>query len=137
AWVGMSRSPSTGLYLGMGWRVLLGYFELARALSHRLVWPALLGGLLYSAGAVLNHLHWPRLWAGVFSAHELSHLFVMAGSTSHFWLMLKAVVPFEAPAPLDLAGGPPGRDPVPPPRRGETAPRAHAAFQLPRGTALS
>jgi hemolysin III len=93
--VPMSRLVSTGLYLGMGWAVFLSYFELARILSHRAVWPALLGGLFYSVGAVLNHVHWPALWPDVFSAHELWHLFVMAGSLSHFWLMLKVVVPFE------------------------------------------
>ena len=93
--VPISRLISTSLYLGMGWVVILFYSELARILSHRAVRPALLGGLLYSAGAVLNHLHWPVLWPGIFSAHELWHLFVMAGSLCHFWLMLKVVVPFE------------------------------------------
>jgi len=106
--VPMSRLVSTGLYLGMGCAVFLSYFELARILSHRAVWPAVFGGLLYGAGAVLNHMHWPVLWQGVFSAHELWHLFVMAGSLSHVWLMLKVVVPFErlggAADPVPLAG---------------------------------
>jgi hemolysin III len=104
--VPMSRLVSTSIYLGMGWAVCFSYFELARILSHRAVWPALLGGLLYSGGAVLNYLHWPAMWPDVFSTHELWHLFVIAGSLSHFWLMLKVVVPFErlggAPNPVPL-----------------------------------
>jgi hemolysin III len=93
--VPMSRSVSTGIYLGMGWTVSLCVFELLRVLPRRTVWPAVLGGLLYSSGAILNHVHWPQLWPGVFSAHELFHLFVMGGSLSHFWFVVRAVVPFE------------------------------------------
>lgn len=93
--VEISRLHSTGIYLAMGWAVSLSYFELARIVSYRAIWPALLGGLLYSAGALLNHHHWPTLWPGVFSAHELSHLFVMAASASHYWLMIRVVVPSQ------------------------------------------
>jgi hemolysin III len=93
--VTMSRTLSTGIYLGMGWAIFLGYFEMGRILSHRALWPVLLGGVLYSIGAVLNHVHWPSLWPGVFSAHELFHVFVMAGSLCHFWFMLTVVAPFE------------------------------------------
>jgi hemolysin III len=93
--VQLSRLASLSLYLGMGWLVVPFYADLARALSRRAVRPVLLGGLLYSVGAVLNFLRWPALWPGVFSAHELWHLFVMAGSLCHFWLMLKVVVPFQ------------------------------------------
>jgi len=107
AGVPLSRPASTGLYLGMGWAVVLCYFELVRILSQQAVRPALVGGLVYSVGAVLNHLDWPILWPGVFSAHDLWHLFVMAGSAAHYWLMLNVVVPFErcvgkrAPASLE------------------------------------
>jgi hemolysin III len=96
--VPLSRAVSTSIYLGMGWGMLTCYAELVRVLSHRAVRPALVGGVLYSVGAVLNHLHWPVLWPGVFSAHEVWHLFVMGGSLGHFWLMLTVVVPFERPA---------------------------------------
>jgi len=94
--VEISRLHSTGIYLAMGWAVALSYFELARIVTYQAVWPALLGGLLYSAGALLNHHHWPTLWPGVFSAHELSHLFVMAGTASHYWLMVRIVVPAQS-----------------------------------------
>ena len=50
---------------------------------------------LYSVGAVLNLLRWPALWPGLFGAHELFHLFVLAGSLAHYRLMLRVVVPFE------------------------------------------
>ena len=98
----------TGLYLGLGWGALFCYFDIARKLSHRAMRPFLAGGVFYSVGAVLNLLHWPVLWPGVFQAHELFHLFVMAGSLSHFWFILTAVATFDPAAPLNRPPGPPG-----------------------------
>ena len=86
---------TTVLYLGMGWGSIACYAQLARVVSHRALRPLVAGGLLYSIGAVVNLLHWPTLWPGQFGAHELFHLFVMAGSVAHYRLMLQVVVPFD------------------------------------------
>jgi hemolysin III len=95
----MGLSPptalGTGVYLAMGWGSIACYSELARVVSHRALRPLLAGGLLYSAGAVFNLLRWPVLRPGFFGAHELFHLFVLAGGLCHFWLVLRVVVPFE------------------------------------------
>jgi hemolysin III len=90
---------STALYLGMGWGSVLCCGEIARASSRRALRLILLGGLLYSGGAVLNLLEWPTLWPGVFGPHELFHLFVLAGSLAHFRFMLRVVAPTTLPAP--------------------------------------
>jgi hemolysin III len=82
---------STLFYLAMGWGAVFCYLELARVHSHRTVFPLLLGGILYSVGAVMNLAHWPDLWPGVFGPHELFHLFVMAGSAAHFVFMHEVV----------------------------------------------
>jgi hemolysin III len=86
---------STGYYLALGWGIAAPYFALVRALSHRALWALPAGGLLYSVGAVLNRLHWPVLVPGVVEAHEVFHVFVMAGTVVHFWFMLRVVAPFE------------------------------------------
>jgi hemolysin III len=85
---------TTGLYLGMGWGVVVCYAELARVVSHRALRPLVAGGLFYSVGAVLNLLRWPVLWPGLLGGHELFHLFVLGGSLAHYRLMLQVVVPF-------------------------------------------
>ncbi len=90
----LSPTTSTCIYLAMGWGALFCYFEMARTLSHRTLWPLLLGGILYSVGAVFHILRWPVLWPGVFQAHELFHVFVMAGSLAHFWFVLRVVAPY-------------------------------------------
>ena len=82
------------MYLAMGWGAVLCYFEVARRLSHRNLLPVVVGGVLYSLGAVINLLHQPVLWPGVFQAHELFHIFVVAGSLAHYWFMLTVIAPY-------------------------------------------
>ena len=100
---------ATGLYLGMGWGVVACYAELARVVSHRALRPLVVGGLFYSVGAVLNLLRWPVLWPGLFGAHELFHLFVLAGSLAHYRFILRVVVPFERRPGAILERTGPGR----------------------------
>jgi hemolysin III len=119
---------STLFYLVMGWGAVFCYIELARAHSHRTVFPLLLGGVLYSLGAVMNLAHWPDIWPGVFGPHEIFHLFVMAGSSAHFMFMFDVVArpvagrahtassPQLPPSPLALAVGRPRLPAAPIPR---------------------
>jgi hemolysin III len=102
-----SLPPSvyTWVYLGMGWGAVLCYAELARSVPPRALLPLLAGGLIYSVGAVINLIHWPEFWPGVFGSHELFHLFVMSASLLHYLFMLTVVVPYARPEP-DLAWQP-------------------------------
>ncbi len=88
---------STPVYLVMGWGALFCYRELARTHSHRKLLALPLGGVFYSVGALLNLLKWPVLIPGVFGAHEIFHLFVIAGSASHVYFMLRVVIPAPSP----------------------------------------
>ncbi|MFL5244401.1 MAG: hemolysin III family protein [Gemmataceae bacterium] len=88
----------TCLYLGMGWGMCVCYFELVRVLGQRRMFLVILGGVWYSVGAVLNAFHWPVLIPGIFGSHELFHVFVMAGSLSHFLFMMQVLTPFRRPA---------------------------------------
>ncbi len=94
---------STPIYLVMGWGSLFCYRELARTYSHRKLMPLPLGGIFYSVGAIINLLKWPVLAPGVFGAHELFHLFVIAGSASHVYFMLQRRDP--GPVAAAPAGG--------------------------------
>lgn len=95
----LPQSVSTGLYLAMGWAAIFCYLEIARRLTHRPLRLILAGGILYTVGALINLLEWPVFWPGVFGAHELFHLFVMAGSFCHFVFMLQVVAPSTLPVP--------------------------------------
>ncbi len=93
---GRRFSPILGtcVYLGMGWGIVICYARIARVVSHRALLPVVIGGVLYSVGAVLNLLGRPALWPGIFGVHDLFHLFVIAGSLAHYAFILKVVVPY-------------------------------------------
>jgi hemolysin III len=97
---------STGLYILMGWVSLLCYVELARRLSHSALCLLWVGGLIYSGSAVLNVLHWPSLWPGVFGSHELYHLFVIAASLCHFLFMARVVAPYQSLSQMECCPSP-------------------------------
>ena len=88
-WMRAPRWLSTGFYLGMGWLVVVAIGPLLRSVpAGGLEWLAV-GGLLYTVGAVFYATKWPRLVPGVFGFHEVWHLFVLAGSFSHFWAVYR------------------------------------------------
>lgn len=99
---GLPLAVSTALYLMMGWSVLACYIELTRVLPPGGMRLPVLGGILYSAGALLNVLHWPVLWPGVVGPHEVFHVFVLGGSLCHFLFVLNVVAPYRRPAVVAL-----------------------------------
>ncbi|HYF91267.1 MAG TPA: hemolysin III family protein [Symbiobacteriaceae bacterium] len=83
-WMNAPRRLSTVIYVVMGWLVVVATYPLLKSVSPvGLLW-LLAGGLFYTVGAALYATKWPKLWPGVFGFHEVWHLFVMAGSFSHF-----------------------------------------------------
>ena len=91
-WLDAPTWISTALYLGMGWiAVLVIKPLLAVAPTAFFLWIAG-GGILYSVGAVVHAMKWPRPSTVerplAFGSHEIWHLFVMAGSFCHYWAIL-------------------------------------------------
>ncbi|HVY60495.1 MAG TPA: hemolysin III family protein [Planctomycetota bacterium] len=96
-WIDMPDAPSAGLYIAMGWLVVLAYRRLAATISHRAMALAGLGGALYTLGASLDVLEWPVPFPGYFGFHETFHVLVMLASAVHFYVVLRYVVPVERP----------------------------------------
>ena len=91
-WLQAPRWLSTGIYLLMGWMILVAVFPLTHSLPlDGFAWLAA-GGLLYTLGALIYGLKWPKLNLRWFGFHEIFHLFVLAGSFAHFWLMFKYIM---------------------------------------------
>jgi hemolysin III len=76
------------LYLAMGWVVSGAFWPLMQTLPSGALGWIFQGGLCYTVGCVVFAAKRPRLWPGVFSSHELWHLFVLAGSACHFVAVL-------------------------------------------------
>jgi len=78
---------STGIYLLMGWLIVIAAAPLARAVpAHGLYW-LFGGGLFYSLGAAVYSLEKLRYH------HALWHLFVLGGSACHLFAVLFHVIP--------------------------------------------
>lgn len=91
-WLQAPRWLSTGIYLLMGWMIIVAVFPLTHSLPlDGFAWLAA-GGLLYTLGAVIYGAKWPKINLPWFGFHEIFHLFVLAGSFAHFWLMFKYIM---------------------------------------------
>ncbi|MGZ3639684.1 MAG: PAQR family membrane homeostasis protein TrhA, partial [Ktedonobacterales bacterium] len=88
------RWVTAGLYLGMGWVALLALPAFLAVLP----WPAivslLLGGLLYTFGAIVYARRRPNPFPRIFGFHEIFHLFVIAGSVTFAATIWIWVLPF-------------------------------------------
>jgi len=49
------------------------------------------GGVIYLVGVAMFANHWPRLVPGIFSHHELFHVFVVVASVAHFVAVWRVV----------------------------------------------
>jgi hemolysin III len=90
-WLNAPRWLSTLLYAAMEWAVIIAVRPLIQSMPIGGFTWFLIGGMFYTVGAVIYGTKWPRLKPGIFGFHELWHLFVMAGSISHFWVVLRYV----------------------------------------------
>lgn len=86
-WIDAPRFLSTGLYLLMGWLAVIAIVPISRELSTAGLIAMAAGGAFYSVGAVIYALKRPN-WFKHFGYHELWHLFVLAGSISHFVMVV-------------------------------------------------
>lgn len=84
-WINAPRWLSTFFYLAMGWLAVLIFPDLINKLPLAfMVWIAI-GGFAYTLGAVIYGIQKPNPIPNWFGSHEIWHLFVLAGTFSHFW----------------------------------------------------
>jgi hemolysin III len=86
-WLRQRPVPRIGLYLGMGWAVVVAVKPLCAAVAPGGLALLLVGGLAYTTG--IGFYAWRRLPYH----HAIWHVFVLAGSISHFFAILFYVIP--------------------------------------------
>ncbi len=95
-WINAPRWLTTGIYLAMGWTVIVAIYPMItifkelNALSS--LWWLLAGGIFYTIGAVIYGLKWPPLKNKYFGFHEIFHIFVMLGSLCQYWFIIRYVL---------------------------------------------
>lgn len=94
-WMNAPRWLSTLIYVLMGWLAVVVIYPLFSSLEiDALLW-LFTGGLFYTVGAIIYALKKPDPFPGILGFHEIFHLFVLAGSFSHYWLMYKYISIFQ------------------------------------------
>jgi hemolysin III len=77
-------------YIIMGWLLVIAWVPLYHAMPRAGIFWLVLGGILYTVGAGIFNLR--KVAVPLFGPHEIWHLFVLAGSFCHFWVMYNFVV---------------------------------------------
>lgn len=80
----------------MGWFAIVPLPQLTRNLAVGAIVLMFVSGAFYTVGMVAFATQRPRLFPRIFSYHEVFHVLVVAGSVTHFVLLMLYVVPLPA-----------------------------------------
>jgi len=84
---GRFKKLSVALYLIMGWFIVIAIKELFDNMQSAGLWLLLAGGLCYTLGVIFY------VWKRLPFNHAIWHLFVLAGSILHYFMVLFYVIP--------------------------------------------
>lgn len=79
-------------YVIMGWLIIIAIVPFIESLPKEAIFWAVTGGIFYTLGVLFFYLDSKVSRTRWFGMHEIFHVFVIAGSFSHFWLMLRYVL---------------------------------------------
>lgn len=95
------RWLTVAIYLLMGWLAVVAAPEMLSALPVAALVGLVLGGVLFTVGAVIYATQKPNWFPGKFGFHELWHVFVILGCLCHFAVIAAFVA---APLAATVAG---------------------------------
>lgn len=81
------------LAMALGWLFIVPFTQIATVLPVQGSGLIVLGGLLYSVGALAYIAKWPNPFPRWFGFHEVFHLFVVAASALHWVAIYRYVLP--------------------------------------------
>ncbi len=90
-WINSPRWITAGIFVVMGWLVVLAAVPLYNSVSLEIFLLIVSGGVAYTVGAAIYAKKWPDPWPPNFGFHEIWHLFVMLGSALHYASVLLLV----------------------------------------------
>jgi hemolysin III len=92
-WIGAPRWLYTSVYVGIGWVAIFFLPSLIAGAGVTAVVLIAVGGVLYSAGAVVYGLKRPDPWPQWFGFHEVFHSLTIAAFTVHYVAVSIVVYP--------------------------------------------
>lgn len=85
------------IYLCMGWMAVLTLGDMRAVIPTAGIYWLFGGGIVYTIGAIVYVTDRPHLLPGKFSAHDLWHIFVLAGSVCHYIVNYAYVAKVQSP----------------------------------------
>lgn len=82
-WIGAPRWLYVALYVVLGWAAVMYIVDLMMANAAMMIL-VIIGGLLYTAGAVVYALKKPNPWPGAFGFHEIFHVCTVLAFLCHW-----------------------------------------------------
>jgi len=93
SWIGAPRWLNAVMYVLMGWLCISAIGQMTVALTpFTLAW-LIMGGVIYTLGAIVYATKLFNFVPGKFGFHEVWHIFVLLGALAHFVAVLGVVVP--------------------------------------------
>jgi len=92
-WIDAPAWLSAILYVALGWVGIVALPEFAARLGFTPTGLLVLGGVLYSAGAVVYALERPDPVPAVFGYHEIFHALVVVAASAHYAVVATVVLP--------------------------------------------
>jgi hemolysin III len=92
-WITASRRVTASSYLALGWLAVLALPELLDRLDPKPLTLLAVGGLLYSAGAVIYARQRPDPWPRWFGFHEIFHALVIVAAAAQYIALVVWVLP--------------------------------------------
>lgn len=90
-WVKAPKWVTAVLYVIMGWLALPYLGELKDTLGSVKVLFIVMGGIVYTVGAVFYAMKKPNFRPGIFGYHELFHFFTIIGALLHFVVIYQLI----------------------------------------------
>jgi hemolysin III len=90
-WWNAPKPVTAGVYISTGWIAVLAFPQLWSGLGPIGFGLIVVGGILYTAGAVVYARRRPDPRPAVFGYHEIFHLLVIGGAALHFVVVVRIV----------------------------------------------
>jgi hemolysin III len=94
-WIHVPKRLCLSIYFVAGFFSIVATGHILRILQPWAIFWLAAGGLSYMIGAVFYALEKETDKPPIFGYHELFHLFVMIGSTAHFWVIFRYITLFN------------------------------------------
>lgn len=92
-WITHPRWLAASIYIALGWLITPLIPALWRAEGPAVVWLLFIGGIVYSAGAIVYAMRWPGRNATIMGYHEIFHAATIVAAIIHLVAIWMVVVP--------------------------------------------